>query len=383
MSVASGDRLTVLVDGVVFENRSQIGIWRVFYETLSRLGDGFDVVVVLAGDAVQELPAGVSTLRLGHRYPHGSKLRFDRRWRRRQIIRRIDHHYPNAIWHSTYFTFDPRVRPRSVVTVYDLIAEELFYANRNFEEHAQDKRAAILQASAISTISHDTKQKLLQYYPDLSCPVSVATLGAEHIVPPAEPSPVREPFALFVGDRYGYKNFSILVDAVASTQWPEYLRVKVVGAPFSEAESRLLECRGVRRRFEHEGRVDDAMLATLYRRSTCFVFPSLNEGFGLPAVEAQSLGTIPVVSDLPVFREVCGSGAYYFDPHFTDSLCRAIQQVCQIEDRPLVVEACQKNAQRFRWQATADAMAEVYRSVAGLNGSRGATPSPPPARSSA
>ncbi len=363
MSVTAGDKPTVLIDGLVFESRSQIGIWRVFYETISRLRDGFDFVVLLTRDAVQELPEGVGQLRLRRRYGHRRKFRIDQRWRRGQIARRIDRQYPAAIWHSTYFTIDPRVRPRSVVTVHDMIAEEQWYAYRQFENHVEEKRHAVLQASAICTVSHTTKQKLLSYFPTLRCPVSVATLGSDHIATSASPLLVPEHFALYVGDRHGYKNFLILIDAVASPWWPKHMHVKVVGAPFSEAELRMLEFRGVGRQFIHEGRVDDTRLAALYGRSTCCVFPSLKEGFGLPAVESQSLGTVPVVSDIPVFHEVCGGGAHYFNPHCAESLCGAIERVCQVRDRRSLVEVCQKNAERFRWQATADQLADVYRSV--------------------
>jgi alpha-1,2-rhamnosyltransferase len=58
---------------------------------------------------------------------------------------------------------------------------------------------------------------------------------------------------------------------------------------------------------------DDATLQFLYRNAAALVSPSIAEGFGLPLIEAARYGTSIIVSDLPVFREICGQHALYFD----------------------------------------------------------------------
>lgn len=72
------------------------------------------------------------------------------------------------------------------------------------------------------------------------------------------------------------------------------------------------------------GQADDLELANLYAHAIAFVFPSLMEGFGLPALEALSVGCPLIVSDIPVFREILADHAVYFNPHSSVDLCESL-----------------------------------------------------------
>ena len=73
------------------------------------------------------------------------------------------------------------------------------------------------------------------------------------------------------------------------------------------------------------GRTDDAELAWLYRHTRGLVFLSLDEGFGMPTLEAERFGATVVASDIPVFREILGDHATYADPHDVDAIAAAIR----------------------------------------------------------
>ena len=62
------------------------------------------------------------------------------------------------------------------------------------------------------------------------------------------------------------------------------------------------------------GRVSDEELVRLYNQASCFIFPSIYEGFGLPTIEAMKCGCPVLSSDIPVLREVCGDAAIFFNP---------------------------------------------------------------------
>ncbi|WP_456847160.1 glycosyltransferase family 4 protein [Cellulomonas sp. P5_C6] len=73
------------------------------------------------------------------------------------------------------------------------------------------------------------------------------------------------------------------------------------------------------------GRVDDGELAWLYKNSGLFVYISLDEGFGLPPVEALAFGCAVLAADIPVMRENLGTSAAYVDPLDVDAIAAALQ----------------------------------------------------------
>ena len=68
----------------------------------------------------------------------------------------------------------------------------------------------------------------------------------------------------------------------------------------------------------------DQELAVLYKKATATIMPSLMEGYGLPGIESLALGTPVVASNIPVFREVYGERAEYFEPTSAIKLIKAV-----------------------------------------------------------
>jgi len=100
------------------------------------------------------------------------------------------------------------------------------------------------------------------------------------------------------------------------------------------------------------GFVSDATLAALYRAATCVVLASVEEGFGLPAVEAMASGTPLVAANTPALRELCGSAADYVDR--PEDLAGALAHLI---DRPSELDrlraAGPRQAARFSWGESA------------------------------
>ncbi len=112
------------------------------------------------------------------------------------------------------------------------------------------------------------------------------------------------------------------------------------------------------------GIVPDEELEALYAGASCFVMPSLHEGFGLPLAEAMAAGVPAVASDIPALREVGGETVRYADPHDPESFARAIR--CALDDREgsqLRAAAARGRARRFRWEDTARQTLAVYRRI--------------------
>jgi len=106
----------------------------------------------------------------------------------------------------------------------------------------------------------------------------------------------------------------------------------------------------------------DSDLACLYHNAFCFVFPSLQEGFGIPPLEAMTCGCPVIVSDIPVHHEVCGDAAIYFDPYDVMSLVAAIDKLKDKELRDFMIQKGYERSQKFSWAQSASKLLDYIRS---------------------
>jgi glycosyltransferase involved in cell wall biosynthesis len=174
-------------------------------------------------------------------------------------------------------------------------------------------------------------------------------------------------FLLFVGDLTARKNIRGLISAFAIVQSksPD-LHLVLAGASDSataEAIDHIARTCAVRHRVSCIGYVQADDLPALYSLAQVFVFPSHDEGFGLPPLEAMACGC-PVVCSGGAVVENCGSAAITCDPHNHASIAGAVSQVLgQPDFRKEKTESGFKRAAEFSWEKAAHATEAVYRAV--------------------
>ena len=362
-----------LVDGVVFENGGQMGIWRSFYEVMTRLSNQVDYTLLLRSKPVQALPGGV---RLVCDSARARAARWNLIGRARKGLGWIPkpRRLPAAdVYHSTYFTPCPKAGVPVVVTVHDMIAERFALWQHGWPaEQIQIKRTAILSAALCIAVSKASADDLKLFYPQVAERIRVVHHGSEHLGRlestgecQSEPS-AGDSFALFVGARQNYKNFVTLLDAVRSPLWPPGLYLHVVGGPFYDYEAKFIEISGLTDRVRMLGPLSDEDLKSQYKAARCLVFPSRMEGFGIPILEAQANACPVVASDIPVFREVAGEGALFFDPRLGEKLAEAVAAACEPGTRCRLIQAGSANIRRFSWDCAAEQIRAVYEEAAGM-----------------
>jgi len=135
----------------------------------------------------------------------------------------------------------------------------------------------------------------------------------------------KDSYILFVGAIEPKKNLFNLLKAV---QHNKNLPKLVVVGQFAWSSTRerglIADLKG---RVQHLGYLPDRELEVVLKNASAFVFPSITEGFGLPALEAMWKGVPCVLSDIPVFRELFAEHAEFVDPHDPGSIAEGIQHV--------------------------------------------------------
>lgn len=112
------------------------------------------------------------------------------------------------------------------------------------------------------------------------------------------------------------------------------------------------------------GRVSDFELKELYQNASLFVYPSFYEGFGLPPIEAMSLGCPSIVSDIPVFREVCGNASLYVNPYDESDIATKIDEVLSDSElRKRLMELGLKRANHYSWNKSVQSLVSVLNGI--------------------
>lgn len=110
-----------------------------------------------------------------------------------------------------------------------------------------------------------------------------------------------------------------------------------------------------------KGVVTNEELEEIYSNAKYLAFPSEYEGFGMPVVEAQSFGAVPVVSDIPVLREVAGSGACFFELNNAKDMAEKIENILN-DDIFKSKSACGiQNSKKFTWSRSARQTENIFR----------------------
>ncbi len=113
------------------------------------------------------------------------------------------------------------------------------------------------------------------------------------------------------------------------------------------------------------GYIDDTALQWLYQNCFAFVYPSLFEGFGLPVLEAMSLGAPVISSNTSSLPEIVGSAGLLVDPLDVDSIFEAMLLLTEDEQTRIALKECAlERANEFSWEHTARQILKLYESLA-------------------
>ncbi len=227
-------------------------------------------------------------------------------------------------------------------------------------------KPAALRAVCVLTGSEYSRTQILKWSGLPETRVVNISYGVEPLFHPDGPRyEPGYPYILYVGNFRAHKNLDRMLAAFAQVDYPE-LRLILTGNKTAALAERLRTLK-LEQRVQFAGTVSDEILARLYRGATLLIFPSLLEGFGLPALEAIACGTPVIASRTTALPEVVGDAGVLIDPTDIDDIRKAIEQVVGDADlRRRMRSAGLLRAQQFSWDSVTQ---RVHRAICQAAGS--------------
>lgn len=172
---------------------------------------------------------------------------------------------------------------------------------------------------------------------------------------------IKAPYFLYLGTLKPNKNIPFLIDAFNNLNNDNYQLVIAgkKGWLYDEIFEKIKEKKLIHK-VVFTGFINEIEKWALYKNAISLVIPSLYEGFGIPVIEAQKIGTPVIASDIPVFKEVIENSGILINPHQTDSLTQALKKITNKKIRKSFVKKGKKQAQKFTWENTAKTIIKVF-----------------------
>lgn len=291
-------------------------------------------------------------------------------------------HFPH--WNVPYFFNQP-----FIVTIHDLILLEsnrqrqattlgkMRYALK-FAGFKLILQHALKKAKKIIAVSETTKKDIIKYFPQTADKIEVIYQGIPEIKPThqsdwsdqsdwCKSKGINRPYLLYVGSAYPHKNLEFLIKTFLefNQENDHQYQLVLVGQEdffYRRLKEKITHLRHSDRSDPRErsggishaglsrdinlnngvrsldsarddnssvvflGQANNDELGALYQNAEFLINPSLMEGFGFPPLEAAALGTPSLVSDIPIFHEILGQAALYFDPKNAESLKNTLNQ---------------------------------------------------------
>jgi glycosyltransferase involved in cell wall biosynthesis len=216
------------------------------------------------------------------------------------------------------------------------------------------------RSDAVIAVSETTKN-LIAEKNLVNRSVYVVHNAADPIVLAAETaSSPRQRIILYMGSFMPYKNVETLVRTAALL--PDF-SLHLLSRISSADKNRLANLTSAQLVF-HDG-ISDEQYVELIGRATALVTASRDEGFGIPLVEAMSLGLPIVVSDIPIFHEIGGDAALFAPSDDPEAFATQLRELLDVRTWNSRSQACIEQASKFNWKKSAEELLNVLVKVSG------------------
>ncbi len=275
---------------------------------------------------------------------------------------------PNII-HETYYSKKKYYSNlKTVCTAYDMINEIYPNYSPNFKYVYQIKKDTFKRANKIICISNKTKEDLIKYFDVETHKIEVTHLSSTFENYKLEKSNYKKfnDCLLFVGSRYGYKNFERFLSAYSKSNYlKNNFRIIFYGGEKPNSyDYKVINKNNINFKNILFFNDLDFSLSYMYSNVLALIYPSMYEGFGIPILEAMTLGCPVISSNGGALREVGGDGLQYFNPNEIDDIKNKLENFLNSEN--FIKEKVNygfERSKKFSWKKCAEETLSIYKKI--------------------
>jgi len=292
-----------------------------------------------------------------------------------KILNSINYYYNNfyflkwkpEIIHKTYYNnyLYTKTKSKIILNVWDL-SHEIYHDMYNKPSTWRPKNEALKNVDHVICSSKKTQKDLIKFYNFDVKNTSVVYQGTPNIQSSNKEYNFDFKFFLYVGSRKKYKNFEIILKALSLNKeiLNDYKLICFGSENLEFSEIELMEKLNINKKDIILLNGNDEILQGLYRKAEALIYPSLNEGFGFPPLEAMSLACPVIVSQNEAIKEAVGEYGFYFNPKDEKSLLDIIEKIINKNfDKENLILNGMKRSNQFNWNKTCLDIEKIYEKV--------------------
>lgn len=363
---------SILLDNIIFDLQKIGGISNYWYNLLKSSIANNNIFYF--EDKYSNKNYYKSLIKLPEEYIIKNKSKIPLKIKRYLPVRNLDKSFD--IFHSSYYRY-AKGNIKNITTVHDFMYEK-YLSKYNIKRliHSSQKYQAIKHSDYIIGVSKNTLEDMLKYFPEFKnkkMQVIYHGIGDDFYPIKNKNNWIKindyklyyNSYFFYFGNRNGYKNFKLLVNAYSKVLNNNNVPKLVVagGGKFSKSEKVLLSEMGISSSIIKLDKLTNYELNNLYNHCTGFIYPSLYEGFGLPVLEAMRAGAPVICSNSSSIPEVAGEAAIYIDPHNVLELEKSLLELLNNSTRKDMINLGYEQSKIFHWGKTYKETLEIYNSI--------------------
>ncbi len=291
------------------------------------------------------------------------------------------------LMHFPYFSIPIFYNKPFVITVHDLIKHH-FSTGRSstlplpvywlkLYAYKFILSRALRKAKKIIAVSYATKDEIVNLLEINPKKIIITYEGTDSAIQNSEfriQNLVKGKYFLYVGNAFPHKNLERLLEAFKNliSKSPDWQKISLVFVGKEDYFYKKLQKRVRQMNLSNNTiflqNITDQELSGLYKNAIALVFPSLMEGFGLPALEAMANKCLVLASDIPSLKEICRDAALYFDPYNSSDIESKLEMLLlsDMNNFSDKIQKGEKRASTFSFEKMAKETLEIYESCVGV-----------------